>query len=174
MRNGCNSRGKHASEDHHLSIAIPPLPTLPTRPTLCQCNPMPGPSTMTQGRSGAPTTTTRCRCRNLPKKKERHVHSQCNRCINHQSCWRTEEEGPDSNGFDIGDDYDFNEVAYHNMHTWIVKCCWGQQCRGELVLQHGMDFHIMHTWYVGHVHFLCTYLVCHSPYAWFIWTTSFP
>src|SRR6266550_3254573 len=78
-------RGKHASEDHHLSLTIPPLPTLPARPTPRQHNPTPGPSTMMQGRSGAPspTTTTRCcRC-NPPKTKKRQPHSdsQCNRCI---------------------------------------------------------------------------------------------
>src|SRR6266550_5570011 len=75
-------RGKHASEDHHLSIAIPPLPTLPARTTLCQHNPTPGPSTTTQGRSGAPTTTTHRRRHNPPKtkKKQSHSTSQCNRC----------------------------------------------------------------------------------------------
>ncbi len=56
----------------------------------------------------------------------------------------------------------------------IDKCCWGQQRRGELVLQHGTDSCIMHTWHVGHVHFLFTYLVHHLPYAQFIRTTLFP
>ncbi len=53
----------------------------------------------------------------------------------------------------------------------------GQRSNQEsvsLLLQHGTDSHIMHTWHVGHVIFLSTYLVHRSPYARFIQTTSFP
>src|SRR6266576_5403295 len=78
-------RGQCASEDHHLSLTIPPLPTLPACPTPHQRNPTPGPSTTTQGHSGALTTATR---------------SQCNRCINGQQCDAAEDTRNRYDGFD--------------------------------------------------------------------------
>src|SRR6266576_354506 len=56
-------------------------------------------------------------CNPPKKKKKRHDRSSCNRCINSHACRYAEEEGPDYDGFDTGDDYDFNEVAHHNMRT---------------------------------------------------------
>src|SRR6266550_84794 len=101
-------RGKHTSEDHHLSLTIPPLPTLSARPTPCQCNPTPRPSTTMQGRSGAPTTTTCRRRRNPPKTKKRqpHLASQCNRCINGRQCDAAEDTCNGYDGFDDNDHYD--------------------------------------------------------------------
>src|SRR6266576_3415913 len=112
-------RDKHASEDHHLSLTIPPLPTLPTHPTPCQHNPTPGPSTMMQGHSGAPTTTTRRRRRNLSKTKKKQYHSasQCNRCINGQQCDAAEDTRNGYDGFNDDDHYDYNDVAEHNLCT---------------------------------------------------------
>src|SRR6266550_4735773 len=105
------------SEDHHLSLTIPSLPTLPAHPTPRQRNPTPRPSTMMQGCSGAPTTTTCCRRRNPPKTKKRQHHSasQCNRCINGQQCDAAEDTCNGYVGFDDNDHYDYDNVAKHNL-----------------------------------------------------------
>src|SRR6266576_3918698 len=110
-------RGKHASEDHHLSLAVPPLPTLPTNTTLHQHNPMPGPSTLTQRHTGTLTTSTCCHHHNPPKtkKKQHHLASQCNRCINGQQCDATEDTHNRYDGFDDDDHYDYDDVAKHNL-----------------------------------------------------------
>src|SRR6266550_9159386 len=113
----CHSK-YHRSEDHHLPLTIPAMPTLPARPTLRRRDPMPGPSTQAERRPRAPNPSSRHHPRNPPKKKKkRHDRSSCNQCVNSRACRHAKEEGPDYDGFDTGDDYDFDEVAHHNMHT---------------------------------------------------------
>ncbi len=113
----CHSK-YHRSEDHHLPLTIPTMPTLPACPTPRRRDPMPGPSAQAERCPRAPNPSSRRRPHDPPKKKKkRHDRSLCNRCINSCACCYTEEEGPDYDGFDTGDDYDFDEVAHHNMHT---------------------------------------------------------
>ncbi len=113
----CHSK-YHRSEDHHLPLTIPAMPTLPARPTPRRRDLTPGLSTQAERRPRAPNPSSRRRPRNPPKKKKkRHDRSSCNRCVNSRTCRYAEEEGPDYDGFNTGDDYDFDEVAHHNMRT---------------------------------------------------------
>src|SRR6266576_3161672 len=108
----------HRSDDHHRPLTIPTMPTLPARPTPRRRDPMPGPSTQAERCPRAPNPSSRRCPRNLPKKKKkRHDRSSCNQCVNSCACRYAEEEGPDYDGFDTGDDYDFDEVTHHNMRT---------------------------------------------------------
>ena len=113
-RNKClHCGGKHASEDHHLSIAIPPESPIPTRPPPRQRNPTPGPSTQKQGHPRT-TNTTRTRRPRQPKEKKRnkrHAPSQCNRCINGRRC----DDADYDDGYD--DPYGGDDAAYHNLAT---------------------------------------------------------
>src|SRR6266550_4197934 len=88
----CHSKYHH-SEDHHLPLTIPAMPTLPARPTPRRRDPTPRPSTQAERRPRAPNPSSRHHPRNPPKKKKkRHNHSSCNRCINSRACCYTKED----------------------------------------------------------------------------------
>ena len=66
----CHSK-YHRSEDHHLPLTIPAMPTLPARLTPCRRDPMPGPSTQAERRPQAPNPSSRRYPRNPPRRRRR-------------------------------------------------------------------------------------------------------